>query len=335
MPFKYLLIATFGALLFINYSGTAATTAADLSQKKAEFLPLASFLYANRDPMRVGWYNTSSMPLEKDFKTDAKRPVGSFFVQLKPRKNEGEYQLALRVLRDGSHQFLLIREFTDGNTLNHKRYLTIPFKLLIGAIQGEALRSLFPNDHVEFGGWRHQVTYVWETPELLMKSFTRSGTQTILQKDFMQGEEYTIPWENLRSDLELEPLAVRDPLFIRKDKSGLRYAFYRIQPGDTLYSSVVIRFIGNIKHAARSQNASDLLVLNGLVDAHQLSPGQLIKIPLEWIRPEYLHQVPSIYRISEKTTSTEKVSPPEHQPSIENGRHKTGSYYRTQIISQR
>jgi len=55
------------------------------------------------------------------------------------------------------------------------------------------------------------------------------------------------------------------------------------------------------------------------VDAHQISPGQLIKIPLEWIRPEYLHQVPSIYRISKKTTSTEKVSLPEHQPSIENG----------------
>ena len=136
MPFKYLLIATYGSLLFIYYCGTAVTVAADLSQKKSEFLPLASFLYANRDPMRVGWYNTSSMPLEKDFKTDAKRRVGSFFVQLKPRKNEGEYQLALRVLRDGSHQFLLIREFTNGNTLNHKRYLTIPFELLIGAIQG-------------------------------------------------------------------------------------------------------------------------------------------------------------------------------------------------------
>ena len=189
MPFKYLLIATYGSLLFINYSGTAVTVAADLSQKKTEFLPLASFLYANRDPMRVGWYDTSSMPLEKDFKTDAKRRVGSFFVQLKPRKNEGEYQLALRVLRDGSHQFLLIREFTNGNTLNHKRYLTIPFELLIGAIQGEALRSLFTNDNVEFGGWRHRVTYVWETTELLMKSFTRSGTQTRLQKDFIQGEE--------------------------------------------------------------------------------------------------------------------------------------------------
>ena len=36
MPFKYLLIATFGTLLFISYNGTAATTGADLSQKKTE-----------------------------------------------------------------------------------------------------------------------------------------------------------------------------------------------------------------------------------------------------------------------------------------------------------
>ena len=86
-------------------------------------------------------------------------------------------------------------------------------------------------------------------------------------------------------------------------------------------------------HAVK--NASDLLVLNGLVDAHQLSPGQLIKIPLEWIRPEYLHQKPSIYRIPEGENTAEKVRAPEYLPSIENGRLKTGSGYRTQIISQR
>jgi len=93
MPFKYLLIATFGALLFINYSGTAATTAADLSQKKAEFLPLASFLYANRDPMRVGWYNTSSMPLEKDFKTVQKGPLVHFLCSSSPEKMKGNISL--------------------------------------------------------------------------------------------------------------------------------------------------------------------------------------------------------------------------------------------------
>ena len=118
---------------------------------------------------------------------------------------------------------------------------------------------------------------------------------------------------------------MRDPLFVRKDKSGLRYAYYRLQPGDTLYSSVVIRFIGKTKHNARSQNASDLLALNGLTDAHQLSPGQLIKIPLEWIQPEYLHQVPSIYRISEYTNAGNKLSSPQSQTSADRGWPQTDS----------
>ena len=118
----------------------------------------------------------------------------------------------------------------------------------------------------------------------------------------------------MRSDLELEPLAVRDPLVIRRDDSGLRYAFYQIKPGDTLYSSVVIRFIGEKKHYARSQNASDLLVLNGLADARHLSPGQYIKIPLEWIRPEYLYHVPSIYRSSGEFNSEKNVKSQQYSP---------------------
>lgn len=334
MSHKFHLIVIIGPLFILNCSTFSTTLVAEVSATEEEILPLASFLFAHRDQMRVGWYITSRKPVVKDLRTVSGNPAGSIFVQLKPRRNEGEYQLALRVLRDGSHQFLRIREFTGGKPLNHKRYLTVPFELLIGAIQGEALRSLFPYDRVEFGGWQHQVTYDWETPELLARSFTKPGTQISTREDFVQGEKLIIPWNSLRSDLELKPLAVRDPLFIRKDESGLRYAYYRIQPGDTLYSSVVIRFIGKTKHNARSQNASDLLVLNGLADAHHLSPGQLIKIPLEWIQPEYLHQVPSIYRISEDTNAGNKLSSPQSQTSTDSGWPQTGSLYQTNTINK-
>ena len=138
----------------------------------------------------------------------------------------------------------------------------------------------------------------------------------------------------MRSDLELEPLAVRDPLVIRRDDSGLRYAFYQIKPGDTLYSSVVIRFIGDKKHYARSQNASDLLVLNGLADARHLSPGQYIKIPLEWIRPEYLYHVPSIYRSSEEFNSEKNMKSQQYLP-YHILQHESGNSNGIDIISQR
>ena len=325
---KYYLEIFAGCYFLINSISPAGVQAAELNLIEREALPLASFLFAHHDQMRVGWYN-------QPFSPDIENPVGSLFVQLKPRKNEGEYQLALRVLRDGSHQFLRIREITDGRPLNHKRYLTIPFELLIGAIQGEALRSLFPNDRVEAGGWLHQVTYVWETPELLAKSFTRSGKHILPQKVFKQGEQFTIPWNILRSDLELEPLAVRDPLIIKKDDTGLRFAFYQIQQGDTLYSSVVIRFIGKTKHYARSQNARDLLVLNGLTDARLLSPGQYIKIPLEWIRPAYLHPVPGIYRNYKETSVDEHVITPQNLPLNDNFQQQTDNLFQTQSITQR
>ena len=310
---KYLAAIT-GSFLLLNFHGFSTIQSAEFNQAQIEILPLTSFLFANRDPMRAGWHREPISKGVKNLKSVTEKPVGSLFVQLKPRLNEGEYQLALRVLRDGSHQFLRLREFTGGKPLNHKVYLTIPFEFLIGVIQGEVIRSLFPNDRVEAGGWLHQVTYAWETPELLEKVFTTSGNNTFHQEAFKQGVQFTIPWNSLSSDLELEPLAVRDPLVIRKDDSGLRYAFYQIKPGDTLYSSVVIRFIGETKHYARSQNASDLLVLNGLADARHLSPGQYIKIPLEWIRPEYLYHVPSIYRSSEEFNSEKKVKSQQYLP---------------------
>ena len=344
MSFKFHITLIITALYIFN--SLAASTLPTVSkakitqtktktEAKTEILPLASFLFAQRDPLRVGWHDNSYEHELKDLHLQEAKPVGSLFVQLRPRKYEGEYQLALRVLRDGSHQFQLIRKFMNGQPLNHKRYLTIPFEYLIGAIQGEALRVLFPNDRVEFGGWRHQTTYSWETPDLIAKSFTKSVKDSFPQQVYKKGETFTIPWNILRSDLELQPLAVRKPLFIKKDESGLRYAFYRIKPGDTLYSSVVIRFIGETKHYIRSQNASDLLVMSSLDDAHHLSAGQLIKIPLAWIRPEYLHPVPGIYSISKELDTETKKSEPLPRISTDIDLPQAEKLHQISILSQR
>ena len=335
MLLKSHLTAVIAAFFLLNSTATAAPFSSVSKKFKTKALPLASFLFAQRDTMRVGWYNDSNKHDTKILRTKGTKVVGSIFVQLRPRKFEGEYQLALRILRDGSHQFQLIREFTNSQPLNHKRYLTFPFEYLIGAIQGEALRALFPNDRVEFGGWHHQTTYEWETPELITKSFTKSTKNFLPKKEYKQGETFTIPWSILRADLELQPLAVRKPLFIKKDEYGLRYAFYRIQPGETLYSSVVSRFIGENKHYVRSQNASDLLVLNKLENAHYLSIGQLIKIPLEWIRPEYLHQVPGIYRNSKDWNGVPKNSEQKSLISPGNVLPQKEKLFQISIISQR
>lgn len=308
MSFIFQLTIKITTLFLFTYSANAFS-----KNIENELIPLASFVFTQRDTMRVGWYKNSEQEAFKNLQPNGSISAGSLFVQLRPRKSEGEYQLALRVLKDGAHQHQLIRKFSNGQPLDHKLYLTIPFENLIGAIQGEALRSLFPNDQVEVGGWRHQMTYDWETTDLIARSFTRTTKYFFKKQIYKKGETFIIPWNVIRTDLELRPLAVRKPLFIKKDEFGLRYAFYRIKKGETLYSSVVIRFIGEKKHYVRNQNANDLLVLNGLSDAHHLSAGQLIKIPIHWIRPEYLHQVTPIYRMSKELRTDIKKDIPKNK----------------------
>ena len=310
---KSYIITNTASLLFSCALAVNVTFSADSNKKTAEILPIASFLFTKLDPMLVGWYCQTDFKNQKCLHNGPTKPVGELFVQLKPRKFESEHQLALRVLSEKFKNYKKIREFNNGKELNYKQYLTIPFKYLLGAIQGEALRNIFPNDHVEFGGWIHQITYKWETPELISRSFTNYKNNIFSNENFLQGQKLKIPWEDLRSELQLKPLAVRKPLFVKKDESGLRYAFYRIKSGETLYSSVIIRFIGSKKHFIRSQNARDLLVLNGLKDAHQISKDQLIKIPLKWIKQEYIHQIPSIYLnysdLKTKSTPNENQTP--------------------------
>jgi len=329
---KNFIILNIATLIFFGINEANIALSNDSKKIDKEIIPIASFLFSKFDLMRVGWHCKKKIKNQKCFQSLDSKPLGSLFVQLRPRKFEGEQQLAQRVLRDGFRESKYIRDFNNGKELNQKQYLTIPFEYLIGAIQGEALRNLFPNDHVEFGGWLHQITYDWETPELISKSFTNSKNNNFSIDNFKQGQELKIPWGDLRYDLQLQPLALRKPLFIKKDDSGLRYAFYRIKPGDTIYSSVVIRFIVGDEYLTRSKNTSKLLVLNSIEDAHHISNGRLIKIPLKWIKPEYFHQVPSIYLnfldSKTKSTSTHRQTQNEINPQI-------GNPYKSSIISQR
>ncbi|HBL54953.1 MAG TPA: hypothetical protein DDZ36_03455, partial [Deltaproteobacteria bacterium] len=57
MSRKLYLIAMIGILIFFKSHVLAVTLSADLKTLEAETLPLASFLFAQLDPMRVGWHN--------------------------------------------------------------------------------------------------------------------------------------------------------------------------------------------------------------------------------------------------------------------------------------
>lgn len=254
-------------------------------------LPLASFIFNHQHLMRVG------------------HQAQGVFVQIRPLPEEGEYRLALRVLRDGASQFRSLRDYPGGATLSPHQWITLPLHRLHGAIQGAALEALFPQDQPTASGWKHTLVYDWESATTVRQFFLRESISTGqvlrlngLTAPLTKGQEVLLPWSWLRPDLELQPVELRPPLVLQTEPDGQRFATYQIQAGETLYSSVVTRFLGRSKHQEIVRTIGDLLALNQLRQARAINPGQIIRIPLDWVSPKYLKPV----------SWTADDQPPEH-----------------------
>ncbi|MEZ7973725.1 MAG: N-acetylmuramoyl-L-alanine amidase [SAR324 cluster bacterium] len=230
--------------------------------------------------MKVGW--------------NGKRLV----VKLKPQSGEGGYNLAKRVLESKYRSLKTIRKYSKSRRLYRNRYITFPFKVINNVIRSSALKAIFFNDKADGDSWKHQVTYGWETTTLIAGLFTKKGIKFrhLVRYNKMRkkgnilkiGDVIKIPWKWISPELALRRVAVKPPLKLKQEASGKFFAHYRMKPGETLYSSVVIRFTGRLLNDEVNQVAKKILKLNNIPDAKLIQNRQNIKIPLEWLSEEYL-----------------------------------------------
>ena len=103
-----------------------------------------------------------------------------------------------------------------------------------------------------------------------------------------KGDVIKIPWKWISPELSLRQVSLKPPLKLKQDKLGKLYAHYQMKPGETLYSSVVIRFTGRLLNDEVNQVANKLLKLNNISDAKLIQSRQKIRIPLEWLSEEFL-----------------------------------------------
>jgi N-acetylmuramoyl-L-alanine amidase len=230
--------------------------------------------------MKVGW--------------NGKRLV----VKLKPQSGEGGYNLAKRVLESKYRSLKTIHKYSKSRRLYRNRYITFPFKVINNVIRSSALKAIFFNDKADGDYWKHQVTYGWETTTLIAGLFTKKGIKSrhLVRYNKMRkkgnilkiGDVIKIPWKWISPELALRRVAVKPPLKLKQEASGKFFAHYRMKPGETLYSSVVIRFTGRLLNDEVNQVAKKILKLNNIPDAKLIQNRQNIKIPLEWLSEEYL-----------------------------------------------
>jgi N-acetylmuramoyl-L-alanine amidase len=247
---------------------------------------------SNWNNFRLEYQSTGSSEMKVGW--NGKRLV----VKLKPQSGEGGYNLAKRVLESKYRSLKTIRKYSKSRRLYRNRYITFPFKVINNVIRSSALKAIFFNDKADGDSWKHQVTYGWETTTLIAGLFTKKGIKSrhLVRYNKMRkkgnilkiGDVIKIPWKWISPELALRRVAVKPPLKLKQEASGKFFAHYRMKPGETLYSSVVIRFTGRLLNDEVNQVAKKILKLNNIPDAKLIQNRQNIKIPLEWLSEEYL-----------------------------------------------
>ena len=279
-----------------------------------------SGLPANSSAKSTKKSNWQSFQLQYQSSETAKMLVGwngkRLVVKLKPLVGEGGYSLARRVLLSNFRSLKTIRKYSKTRRLYRNRFITFPLKVINGSIRSSALKAVFFKDKAGIGYWKHRVTFAWETTSMIAGLFTKEGIKAghlvrynkmrnkgnILKK----GDVIKIPWKWVSPELSLRPVSLKPPLKLKQDKSGKFYAHYQMKHGETLYSSVVIRFTGRLLNDEVNQVANKLLKLNNISDAKLIQSRQKIRIPLEWLSEEYLGSQTN--DVSSRKTSVKKTN---------------------------
>ncbi|PIE02761.1 MAG: hypothetical protein CSA81_05445 [Acidobacteria bacterium] len=83
-----------------------------------------------------------------------------------------------------------------------------------------------------------------------------------------------------------EVMENRTELIYGKDKKG-PYALYRLNRGEAIYSAVVVRFCGLVRGSDVNRVADIIVKRNKIRDVTDMPVGQKLKIPYEYLMPEY------------------------------------------------
>lgn len=186
----------------------------------------------------------------------------------------------------------------------------VAFESLSSEAKRWLLQALFPEDDWRKDGVRHRVRW----PELesvwLMASLFSGHGQNYDQlqaanpknpEKLRKGDVWTIPQELLSIDLggrvlgvvdrsqpedELDDdarmAAYRGMLSFGEDAQG-KTASYRMRKGETLYSSVVMRYTDRVDPKEVNDLALEIAQRSGIADVRGIQPGQTVKIPVEYL----------------------------------------------------
>ncbi len=199
----------------------------------------------------------------------------------------------------------------------------VPWQLLRPELRVACVRALFPLDRRTTSGFVHVIAAPWggdgESWWELAEWFCGDGSHYPALRDANpvvglfpgRGTPVLIPevallpeFRRLAPEQAVEPLAQPQqvaraasptPAAVAVRGGGvLEYrdgeAVYRLRAGEALYSTVVVRFTGQLHAADVNATAKEIARRSGITDVTAIPVGYAVRIPLDLLLPEFLPQ---------------------------------------------
>ena len=227
---------------------------------------------------------------------------GSMLLQAAPLRGEGLERFTARLCGDRARASM-IRDLNRirGGLKRDRRY-DVPFDCLVQPLRQQVLQGLFPGDRAGTTGWIHRVPRSASPSQLslwkISEWFTGSGENYTQIRRFNQlADETLTPGQEIIIPTTLLPSGFRTLVLVQgADASALeygsdamgRYARYRLQTGEALYSSVVVRFTGEVYASEVNRLAKVIADRSGIADVTDIPVGYEVKVPLDLLAPEFL-----------------------------------------------
>jgi N-acetylmuramoyl-L-alanine amidase len=181
-----------------------------------------------------------------------------------------------------------------------KRYVRVPYEELQDSFKLLTMARLFPEDSLEGEFWLHKtgkgkIPMPSESLWHLALWFTGDGRnfQALAEVNSLRnlspvpGQIVQIPRALLLPVFAAPANTEEGELKFDRDEQG-DYAAYRLKKGEAIYSAVVIRFTGLLEAGEVNEMATTVAKRSGIEDVRSLAVGFEVKIPREFVLPEYL-----------------------------------------------
>lgn len=218
----------------------------------------------------------------------------------RPLPGEGLDAFVKRFTEDPRTKSEILSRNEGVKLLRNDVFVRVPYRLLSENYRRIAIESLFPRDTADAQGWVHRVAALTGKPESLWRIaewFTGDGVnyRDVRAANGLEslaterGQIVRIPLKLLTATFRDEAgaaAAATLPLEFGRDEKG-RFALYRLQRGEALYTAVVVRLTGRLHAEDVNAKAAEIAERSGISDVRSIPVGYAVKIPVADLSPEF------------------------------------------------